>query len=85
MLVEAINWTTVLVSGLAALFTGLPAIIVALRTHDAVNHRMDEMLLIARLLAGAEATLAEKLAQYLREGDLARQQLIENERRQTPG
>lgn len=67
--IEVINWTTVVVSFIAALFPTVPAIIVALRTHDTVNHKMDQLLALTRSAAMAEGALAEKAAESIRQGE----------------
>lgn len=51
----------------AAVIVAAPAAYIAWRTHKAVNSRMTEMLELARRMAAAEATLAERLAEKLRE------------------
>lgn len=43
----------------------------SVRTHDEVNHKMAEMLALNKIAAADEATLAEKKAQHIREGEAA--------------
>lgn len=43
----------------------------AIQTHLSVNSRMDELLRMAKLEATAQATLDEKIAQSVREGEAA--------------
>lgn len=45
------------------------AVLQAKATHLAVNSRMDELLVIARAEAGAQATLKEKAAENVRKAD----------------
>lgn len=68
------NWESII----TAIITSVPPTIVAAaayiqakRTHQAVNSRMTELLLLARQEAGAQATLDEKAAQHVRTGEAA--------------
>lgn len=61
-----IDWQTIIIAGIAATpgaLAGTAAVIVSIRTHRAVNSRMDTLLKIATDKATAEATVAEKRAE----------------------
>jgi Na+-translocating ferredoxin:NAD+ oxidoreductase RnfG subunit len=66
---KAINWTTVLVALIAAIGGALPATIIASRTHDAVNSRMDALLKEIRKAAIAEGKATEQKAQKERDSN----------------
>ena len=58
-----IDWQTVIIASIAATpgaLAGVAAVVVSVRTHKAVNSRMDTLLKIATDKATAEATIAEK-------------------------
>ena len=67
------NWETItlaVIAGLPAFLVALAAFIQSLRTHKAVNSRMDEMLGIVKKAAIAEGNLQgvkdEKAAEHVR-------------------
>ncbi len=57
------NWDAIIV----AVIVAIPPLIVALRTHRAVNSRMDELLRISKENAAAKATMIERAAVAKRE------------------
>ncbi len=61
-----IDWQTVIIAAIAAIpgaLIGAAALIQAIRTHKAVNSRMDTLLKLATDKATAEATVAERGAE----------------------
>lgn len=61
-----IDWQIVIVAAIAATpgtIAGIAAVVVSLRTHKAVNSRMDTLLKLATDKATAEATIAEQDAE----------------------
>ena len=84
-MIAEINWTTVLVAACAAIATGIPATIIALKTGKAVDGRMTELLEITRRNAGAEATLAEKGAEQHRQSTTTKQRRAEDVQPQPSG
>ena len=58
-----INWTTVIVAGLAALpatLVGIAALMQSIKTHKAVNSRLTQLLELTETAARAEGTRVEK-------------------------
>lgn len=70
-----IDWQVVIIAAIAATpgaLAGCAALVVSLRTHNAVNSRMDTLLKLATDKATAEATVAEKSAEAGRKVERAR-------------
>lgn len=68
------NWDIIIPVAIGAVPTtivAIAALIQAIKTHSVVNHKMDEMLRIARAEGAAQGQLDEKAAAHLRKGDAA--------------
>ncbi len=68
------NWDAIIIACVTAVpptLVALAAFIQAMKTHKAVNSRMDELLNVARQAAHSQGTLEEKAAEQQRKGDAA--------------
>lgn len=70
VIASRIDWNLVIVA-VAPTIAALAALWQAVKTHNAVNSRMDELLKLAKAESAAAATLAEKDAEHVRKGEAA--------------
>jgi hypothetical protein len=68
------NWDIIVPATLIALpatIASIASLIQAMKTHSVVNHKMDEMLRLARAEGAAQGKLDEKADAHLRKGEAA--------------